>query len=261
MASEDESLRGKIRHLYFGDSATAQRFRTALIVFDLATIAFFLVTAMMAPRPLFEWLSYGVAVVLIADYAARLTATQQRMRFIFSFISIADLIVIASLLAAAVIENLAFLRILRTLRLLRSYQVLKRLRHQSRWFQRNEAVIESSINLAVFIFVITAIVFVLQADRDGQIDTYLDALYFTVTTLTTTGFGDITMTGATGRLLAVVIMVVGVGLFLRLIQTIFRPNKVRHTCPTCGLDRHDPDSVHCKHCGEALKIYTHGEWH
>ena len=34
-----------------------------------------------------------------------------------------------------------------------------------------------------------------------------------------------------GRMLAVVIMVVGVALFLRLAQAIFRPQKIRYTCP------------------------------
>ena len=34
---------------------------------------------------------------------------------------------------------------------------------------------------------------------DPAIGNYLDALYFTVATLTTTGFGDITLTGTTGR--------------------------------------------------------------
>jgi voltage-gated potassium channel len=76
--------------------------------------------------------------------------------------------------------------------------------------------------------------------------------------LTTTGFGDITMNDSVGRLLAVVIMVVGVALFLRLAQAIFSPRKVAYTCPDCGLTRHDPDAVHCKHCGRVLKIETEG---
>jgi voltage-gated potassium channel len=58
--------------------------------------------------------------------------------------------------------------------------------------------------------------------------------------------------------LTIVIMVVGVALFLRLAQTLFRPNKVAHTCPECGLTRHDPDAVHCKHCGTVIKIETEG---
>jgi voltage-gated potassium channel len=56
----------------------------------------------------------------------------------------------------------------------------------------------------------------------------------------------------------VVIMIFGVGLFLRLVQTIFRPQKVAHACPDCGLKRHEPDAVHCKHCGRLLNIPTEG---
>ena len=83
----------------------------------------------------------------------------------------------------------------------------------------------------------TSVVYVTQHNINPQIANYVDALYFTITTLTTTGFGDITLKSPGGRLLAVIIMVVGVGLFLRLLQAIFRPNKVRFECPSCALLR------------------------
>ncbi|HSG63432.1 MAG TPA: potassium channel family protein, partial [Gammaproteobacteria bacterium] len=149
-------------------------------------------------------------------------------------------------------------RIIRALRLLRSYVVSQQLRRQSHFFARNEDVIFSALNLVVFIFVVTAAVFVLQVDVNESIDNYVDALYFTVTTLTTTGFGDITLVGSTGRLLSVIIMIVGVALFIRLVQTIFLPSKVRFECAGCGLTRHDPDAVHCKHCGHLVHIPTQG---
>ena len=79
-----------------------------------------------------------------------------------------------------------------------------------------------------------------------------------MTTLTTTGFGDIILTGTEGRLLSVAIMIIGVALFLRLARSIFRPDKVAYTCPDCGLNRHDPDAIHCKHCGRMIKIETDG---
>ena len=82
---------------------------------------------------------------------------------------------------------------------------------------------------------------------------------FTVTTLTTTGFGDITPMGTWGRMLAVGVMIFGVSLFLRLLQVLFRPTKVRHECAQCGLLLHDPDAVHCKHCGALVHIRTDGE--
>jgi voltage-gated potassium channel len=88
----------------------------------------------------------------------------------------------------------------------------------------------------------------------SEIVSYIDALYYTVTTLTTTGFGDITLPGTWGRLLSIVIMTVGITLFVRLGQAIIRPYKVRFRCPTCGLGTHDIDAVHCKACGVLLNI-------
>ena len=70
----------------------------------------------------------------------------------------------------------------------------------------------------VFVFITSALVYELQAGRNPEITTINDALYFTVTTLTTTGFGDITLVGESGRLLSVVIMIVGISLFVKLAQ-------------------------------------------
>ncbi len=155
---------------------------------------------------------------------------------------------ILSLFAPAAFQNWAFLRVLRALRLFRSYHLLADLRRRYGFFRRNEDIIRAIINLIVFVFTITAVVFVLQHETNPEISSYVDALYFTVTTLTTTGFGDITLEGSGGRLLAVLIMIVGVALFLlRLLQTVFRPQKIHYRCPDCGLTRHEADAVHCKH--------------
>jgi len=253
-------LRTRLRALYYGDSHAAQRFRVGLLVLDLVLIAYFLVTATLELGPVWHTADYIIGTFLVADLIARAMIANRPLRFLYTFTAIADLIVIASLFASAFIDNLGFLRVIRMLRLLRSYHVVKDLRRYSKWFLRNEEVIQSAVNLCVFIFVVTAVVFVLEDDRNPQIHTYFDALYFTVTTLTTTGYGDIVLTDTIGRVLAVIIMAFGVGLFLRLVQTIFRPAKVVHACPECGLNRHDPDAVHCKHCGETLNIPTEGEW-
>lgn len=172
--------------------------------------------------------------------------------------TLADLIVIASVLFAPFVESFAFLRVLRTLRLVRSYHIVRDLRGDYPFFRKNENVIHAVLNLVVFIYVVAAVVLVIQVGKNAQINNYLDALYYTVATLTTTGFGDIVLTGTSGRLLAVVIMVVGVALFLRLLQTIFQPAQVKYKCLDCGLNEHDRDAIHCKHCGRMLKIETEG---
>lgn len=251
-------LRALLHHLYTGSSRRAQRFRTGLLIFDVLTIGFFIVASMLEMSPAILVADVVIAALLICDYAARLWIAPGKTRFLFDVVNIADLVVIATLLAPALIQNWAFLRVLRAMRLLRSYHVLRDVREQWPFLVRNQEVIQSVLNLVIFLFIITALVYVLQHGRNPAIGNYIDALYFTVTTLTTTGFGDITLVGSSGRLLAVIIMVVGVALFLRLVQTIFRPEKVRHTCSTCGLSRHETDAVHCKHCGQVLHIETEG---
>jgi voltage-gated potassium channel len=144
--------------------------------------------------------------------------------------------------------------VLRTVRLLQTYQILARLRADSQWFRRNEDLTITLIHLVVFLFVMSGLVYETQRWINPEIRNYLDALYFTVTALTTTGFGDITLHGTFGRLLSVVIMIFGVTLFLRLVRALLQPQKVRFPCPDCGLQKHDPDAVHCKACGKMLKI-------
>ncbi len=252
-------FRKAIELLYTGRSRNAALFRYGLIGFDLGTIAFFIVTAPLEPTPAIFAADVALGTIILADFLARLWIAPNKPRMLRQVYTVADVIVIASLLLAPLIaQNLAFLRVLRALRLLHSYHVLRDLRREAPFFRRNEDVIFSAVNLGVFIFLVTALVFVFQFGDNPDIASYVDALYFTVATLTTTGFGDVLLTGTGGRLLAVFIMIVGVALFLRLAQTIFRPQKVSHSCPNCGLSRHEPDAVHCKHCGQILKIETEG---
>jgi voltage-gated potassium channel len=251
-------LREWLQGLYFGDDDRARRFRYGLIAFDLVTILVFIVSSFAGNERWLIALDLVFAVLLSVELAARLLAEPARKEALLSFTTLADIVVILSLVLAAFAENLAFLRIVRALRLLRSYHLLRDLRSQSRWFRLHEDIIQRTVNLGVFMFIITSVVYVTQHAFNPKIATYVDALYFTITTLTTTGFGDITLIGTGGKLLAVVIMFVGVGLFLRLLQAIFRPSKVRFECPDCGLLIHDIDAVHCKHCGRVLHIRDEG---
>lgn len=252
-------LKERLNHLYTGRSRKASRFRYALIALDILVIVFFVLTTPLRANPAIFAVDVVIGLLLLADLSARFWIAPNKPRFLRRLDTLTDIIVILSLLLVVFIQNLAFLRVVRALRTLRSYHVLSDLRRESRFFRYNEEVIVSSVHLAVFIFVVTAVVFVVQFGGNPDISDYVDALYFTVTTLTTTGFGDIILTGTMGRLLSVVIMVVGVALFLRLIQTIFLPRKIRYKCPDCGLNRHDQDAVHCKHCGHLLNIETSGQ--
>ncbi|MEF3046312.1 ion channel [Pseudotabrizicola sp. L79] len=254
-----ENLHRTIRLLYTGQSRKARRFRYGLIVFDALTIVYFIATAALPSSSMITMMNTLLGLPILIDLMARLWISENRRRDLTKIYTLADIAVILSLLLAPLItENLGFLRVLRGLRLIHAYHLLRDLRRESLFFRRHEDAILASVNLFVFIFVTTSLVFVVAFDEGAGLTSYIDALYFTVATLTTTGYGDITMTTPGGKVLTVFIMVVGVALFVQLARAIFQPSKIKYKCPECGLNRHDLDAIHCKHCGEPLKIETEG---
>lgn len=252
------ALKDYLREFFYGTSEKGVRGRYIMLAVDSLILVYFLVTTFM---PLTGWIKVAdmiIGMILILELAGRVVADSDRMGLLSRPLALLDVGIALSLFVPAIFGNWAFLRVIRAMRVIRSYVVLKELRDKWIFFKRNEDVIFSALNLLTFIFVVTAFVYVLQSPYNPSITNYIDALYFTVTTLTTTGFGDVILVGSTGRLLAIIIMIVGVALFVRLVQTIFRPNKIRYECPRCGLTRHDLDAIHCKHCGAEIHITTEG---
>ena len=225
-----DDLHRSIRLLYTGQSQRARRFRYGLIGFDAVTIVYFIATAALEPTTPITAVNIGLAVLILLDFAARMWISNNRWRDLKQVHTFVDLIVVGSLLLTPILhDSLGFLRILRGLRLIRAYHLLRDLRRESLFFRRHEDAILAAVNLFVFIFVTTSLVFELTFDDTAGVQGYIDALYFTVATLTTTGFGDITLETPGGKLLSVFIMVVGVALFLQLARAIFQPSKIRQS--------------------------------
>ncbi|MDQ2065981.1 ion channel [Xinfangfangia sp. CPCC 101601] len=252
------TLRSRLHTLYEGAGAGPDRFRYALLAFDLATVCYLVSTSFLPRGPYNIAIDLCIGFVFLADLLARLLIARRPLRELFSFWGIADLLVILSLLFPIWGEGLAFLRVLRLYRVLHSPRTISQLGRDIPGFRRNEATLRAGANLLIFLFATTALVYQTQSNSNPDIANYIDALYFTVTTLTTTGFGDVTLTGHAGRLLTVAIMIVGVSLFLRLVQVALRPSKAHFPCPKCGLRRHDHDAVHCKACGTLINIPDDG---
>ncbi len=246
--------RAVLRSLYHGSSPTAVRFRYAVILVDLAIIAFFVAAPLIRHQGgIFYAIDYLIAVILAADLAARALAWPSLKSWIKRPIVWVDLFVLATLLFPAWLVNFGFLRVLRLWTLVDSEFFWRTV---GRRFDdtRAEEIIKAVTRLVTFVFVITGFVYTSFMGRYEGIGGWVDALYFTVTTLTTTGYGDIALPGVWGRLLSIFVMLFGVSLFIRLMQVLVRPHKVKFPCPACGLSAHDPDAVHCKACGQLLNI-------
>lgn len=257
--SDRKGLNRQLFWLYEGTGTASFWFRWALLAFDFLTIGYFLWAPFDTRERGHYTIDYVIGAIIALDLAARLYIQNPRHRFFIKWINWADIVVVITMFAPLLVSNFAFLRILRAVRAIRAFTFIRRVKGLTPFFQRHERVIDKVTNLVVFVFITAAIVYATQVGSNEDIHTYIDALYFTVTSLTTTGYGDVLLQGQFGRILAILVMVLGLSLFLQLLRALVEPDhKVECECETCGLTRHDRDAIHCKHCGAPVKITTEG---
>jgi voltage-gated potassium channel len=262
MVEHRKGLNRTLFWLYSGQGKWPSIFRWAMLVFDLLTIALFLVHPLVSwhdgtteSTGLWLYVDIFIATVIILDVVARFYVERYKWRFFLRATNVADVLVAATIVVPFIAQNLIFLRVLRVLRLVRAYEYLDQKHAFSKWLHLNSLVVSKVVNLVVFVFIMTAVVYVNEVRQDDtRIASYLDALYFTITSLTTTGYGDIVLSGAAGRWISIIAMVLGVTLFLQLIRAIAIGDKVREPCPSCHLTLHDRDAAHCKRCGADLFV-------
>jgi len=253
---QTKPLRQRLTSLYYGRSTGAIRFQFALMVIDLAIIGFFLAGPYLRDRPSYLILDYAIAAWIAVEILAQWAASRTTRGFLMRPMTWVDIFVLGTLLFPQWLFNFAFLRVARIWAVAQRPIFTLMLRRLG--MKEQTDVVTAFINLFVFLFLVTGFVYTFFFYAEDAGTGFIDALYFTVATVTTTGFGDITLPGPFGKLTSIITMIIGISLFVRLAQSIVRPYKVTFPCPECGLQRHDADAVHCKACGHTLNIPDDG---
>lgn len=251
-------LRSRMRALYFGHTQSAVRFQGLLLALDLLIIGFFIVNQFIQDLPWFWIVDAAIATFLAIDLFARLFALGSLKRWIKYPITWVDLIVLATLLFPAFLANWGFLRILRLWGVVQSerfWNVLARGRFDD---THVEELTKSIVTLITFVFLAAGLTQALFIGDHPKLNNFVDAIYFVVASLTTTGYGDITIDTALGRLFSVALMLAGISLFFSIAQKVFAAPQKIVACSACGLDRHDPDAKYCKLCGDQLSAPLRG---
>jgi voltage-gated potassium channel len=247
--AEPVTLRSRLRELYFGATPAALRFQGWLVVLDFLVIGFFIASQFLRAEPWFYAIDFAIAAFVALDLSAKLFALGSLKRWLKYPTTWVDLIVLGTLLFPALLHNWGFLRILRlwtTVHRERFWNVLGGGRFDDTYV---EDLTKSIVNLIVFVFIAAGLAQAFFLGQHPKLNNFLDAVYFVVTALTTTGFGDITIDTAAGRLFSIVLMLTGITLFFSIAQKAFAGRRKIAVCESCGLDRHEPDAAFCKACG------------
>ncbi|MBD2355095.1 ion transporter [Tolypothrix sp. FACHB-123] len=201
----------------------------------------------------------AIFIIFVVEYVLRLWSAENKVKYFLSLYSIIDLIAILPFFLGAV--DLSFIRLLRWFRILRLIRFIDK-----RFFfgsiSTEDGVIFARILFTLFaiIFVYSGLIYQVEHPVNPQgFATFLDALYFSIVTMTTVGFGDVTPASELGRWLTVFMILTGIALIpwqvgdliKRLVKTA---NQVETICTNCGLAFHDADARFCKSCGAKLPI-------
>jgi voltage-gated potassium channel len=163
-----EMWKDNLRQLYEGETLRSVRFRYALLALDIVTVLFIVATSFVPRTRIIEALDVVFGIWILADFSARLLISRQRLQEFTRVSTWTDIVVIISFLAPFSGEAGGFLRPLRTLTLIRDYRMAAQLRADSPFFRRNEEVIFAATTLAVFIFVMTGIVYATQSSHTNR---------------------------------------------------------------------------------------------
>ncbi|MGB3263387.1 MAG: ion transporter [Microcoleus sp.] len=204
-----------------------------------------------------QTLDTALLVVFVVEYLVRLWCAENRFKFIFSFFSVIDLLAILPFLLGFV--NVSFIRIFRWFRILRLIRFLELKISVFRISSQDGAIFARILfTLLAIIFVYSGLIYQVEhPENPAAFGTFLDAVYFSVVTMTTVGFGDVTPISESGRFLTILMILTGIALIPWQLgdlikQLVKTSSQLETVCTGCGWCVHDANAKFCKMCGTQL---------
>lgn len=210
-------MRRRIFEILDGESAAASLYGKAMTTFIVASLV---PLCFWEDNPLFDAIELVCVSVFIADYIARwATADMKLGRGALSFVlypftpmAIIDLVTI---LPTFIALNPAW-RTLRVLRLLRALRAFRLVRYSKSVmaiitaFERKKGQLLVVLAFALaYVLVCAMVMFNVEHET---FSTYFDAIYWSVVSLTTVGYGDLYPTTDAGRVIAMLSSFVGIAI-------------------------------------------------
>jgi voltage-gated potassium channel len=208
-----------------------------------------------------------IVLFFMVEYVARLYGAENRLKQLVDVYSMVDFIAILPTISLLVLPvfglmpNFGFIKVIRVIRVFRIFRFLRFTADPHFFFGDITVRLLNLIRLFLTIFMIffisSGVFFYVENISNPGVQTFGDAFYFTVVTLTTVGFGDITPLSEAGKWVTVLMILSGIILIPWQVGRIAREwihiaTKKEVICPGCGLRYHDENASHCKSCGHII---------
>lgn len=216
-----------------------------------------------------EWL---FTLVFTVEYVLRLYAARQPLRYAASFFGVVDILAILPSYLGIFFLGAQNLIIVRALRLLRVFRIFK----MGHFVSEGEVIISalkaSKTKIYVFMsfivlmaLIIGSVLYIVEGGTNPQLDNIPKGVYWSIVTLTTVGYGDVTPITPFGKFLATIVMIMGYGVIavptgivtaeisgrvMQMKEVIFI------ACPICQQTEHHTAAIFCHRCGNSLRETT-----
>jgi voltage-gated potassium channel len=187
-----------------------------LYVLALSVLALGLLAASLLLHPdpgtaaILQWADTGICVLFFADFVLTLVRARDPVRYLvtWGWLDLASSIPMLPLLRLGRVARIV--RVIRVFRALRSVRVLATFILQ----HRAQSTVGAAGLVALLMLVFGSIA-ILQFEQGPEANIHgpQDALWWSVVTLTTVGYGDRYPVTPEGRVVAAILMIAGVGLF------------------------------------------------
>ncbi len=211
-----------------------------------------------------EWI---VTILFTIEYALRIICITKPKRYIFSFFGVIDLLSTIPKYLSFFIVGSQYFTAFRALRLLRVFRILKLVRFVGESNNLIRALKASRTKIFIFVFFVLivsvllgTIMYLVEGPEHG-FNSIPHSVYWTIVTLTTVGYGDISPETGLGQFIATFIMIIGYGIIAvptGIVTVEYSKQKKQDgaapqlACSNCLATGHHEGATYCYNCGASM---------
>lgn len=262
------TVRDRAHHVIFeADTPAGRAFDAVLLVVIVGSVLLVMLESVASLRrdygEVFAALEWVVTILFTIEYVARLLTVERPARYARSFFGVIDLLALLPVYISLIIPGAQSLLVIRSLRLLRVFRVFK----MAQWLREANFLVRalraSTRKILVFLMTVVLInvvvgstMYVIEGPENGFASMF-SGVYWSIVTMSTVGFGDITPQTPLGQLLASGLMILGYSVIavptgIVSSEIAMAGRAARPACSGCGRAVHDADAAYCAACGRSL---------
>ena len=212
-----------------------------------------------------EWV---FTLLFSVEYALRLTCSPRPLRYARSFFGVVDLLAILPTYLSLFFPGAESMAVIRGLRLLRSFRGFKLgqfLGEASAWQNALTATRHKTTvflgAIAIVVTILGAAMYLIEGEENG-FTSIPAAIYWSIVTMTTVGYGDMAPITVSGKVLASIVMILGYSIIAvptgivtaEIVESAAASRKITtRSCPGCLSEGHDRDAIYCNQCAAPLE--------